>query len=268
MKAWKRIALGLNTVLAIAAIATAPAAAIINGSQDTNNLFSNAGLIVLGDGTHWCSGVLYRTNSSQTSSNLFMTAAHCVLGYDFTGAKVTFDPLGDTNPYAQYISVVQKYSIPGYSGSANGNSLQNGNDNPDVAALVLDHAPAGITPADLPSAGLVDTLNFKTALIDAVGYGTTTATGKNFTYGARYYKTTGITPGQRTQSGDAYLKADASTCYGDSGGPNFLNGTDTILGDTSWGQSIICSDHNYIYRIDNSYALNFLTNPAATGLTN
>jgi hypothetical protein len=36
---------------------------------------------------------------------------------------------------------------------------------------------------------------------------------------------------------------------------------------TSWGQSITCNDHNYMYRIDNTEALNFLNNPT-TGVTN
>jgi hypothetical protein len=175
-----------------------PASAIINGTQDTTNQFSSTGLVVLGDGTHWCSGALYRTRSSQVASTWFMTAAHCTLGYDYTGARVTFDPAGDTNPNATYIPVVAKYSIPSYANAArSSNSLRNGNANPDVAVLILKNAPAGITPADLPSVGLVDTLDLTSQLVTAVGYGTTTATSKNCTYGPRFYKTSGITPGQR-----------------------------------------------------------------------
>jgi hypothetical protein len=245
-----------------------PASAIINGTQDTTNQFSSTGLVVLGDGTHWCSGALYRTSSAQVASVWFMTAAHCTLGYDFTGARVTFDPAGDTNPNATYIPVVAKYSIPSYANPAkSSNSLQNGNAIPDVAVLKLTNAPAGVTPADLPSVGLVDTLDFTSQLVTAVGYGTTTATSKNYTYGARFYETSGITPGQRRQSSDLYLKTNASTCFGDSGGPNFLYGTSTIIGDTSWGQSIVCSDHSYFFRIDNAEALTFLTDPT-TGVTN
>lgn len=253
-------------VIATLALGTAPAGAILNGTQDTTNIFSSTGL-VLNNGQHWCSGVLYRTDPSATSSTLFMTAGHCVLGYSGP-FEVTFDPAGDTDPNAQYINVVAKYTIPAYAVAAkSSNSLQNGNDTPDLAVLVLDHAPAGITPADLPSVGLVDTLNLKTAQVSVVGYGVNDFTNaNNSSFGPRYYKNVNIIPGQRTQSGDIYLKTGAGTCYGDSGGPNFLAGTNTVLGDTVWGQSITCNDNSYIYRIDNTEALNFLNNPT-TGVT-
>jgi hypothetical protein len=181
---------------------------------------------------------------------------------------VTFDPAGDTNPGAQYINVVAKYTIRSYANAAkNSNSLQNGYDLPDVAVLVLAHAPAGITPADLPSAGLIDTLDFSTALVSVAGYGVNNfVNANNASAGPRYYKDVNITPGQRAQTGDIYLKTGASTCYGDSGGPNFLAGTNIVLGVTSWGQSVTCRDHNYLYRIDNTEALNFLNNPT-TGVT-
>ena len=197
-----------------------------------------------------------------------MTAGHCMLG--FTGPfKVTFDPAGASSPSAQYINVVAKYTIPSFANAVKtSNSLQNGNAVPDVAVLVLDHAPAGIIPADLPSVGLIDTLNVNTARVSVVGYGVSDfANANTATSGQRFYKNVGITPGQRAQSGSLYLKTDASTCFGDSGGPNFLAGTSTLLGATSWGQSITCNDHNYMYRLDNAEALNFLNNPT-TGVPN
>lgn len=261
MRAFKRMTLGLGAVIAAVTLTATPAGAIINGTQDTGNIFSSTGLVLNND-QHWCSGVLYRTNPSATSSNLFMTAGHCVLG--FSGPfKVTFDPAGDTNPSAQYIPVVAKYTIPSYANAVkSSNSLQNGNDVPDVAVLVLAHAPTGITPADLPDAGLVDTLDFNTALVSVVGYGVNSFTNaNNSSFGPRYYKNVNIIPGQRAQSAGLYLKTGASTCFGDSGGPNFLAGTNTVLGVTSWGQSVTCNDHNYLYRIDNAEALNFLNTP-------
>jgi trypsin len=259
--ALKRMTLGLGTVVAAVTLSATPAGAIINGAQDTGNIFSSTGL-VLNNGQHWCSGVLYRTDHSARSSTTFMTAGHCVLG--FSGPfEVTFDPAGDTDPSAQYINVVAKYTIPSYANAVkSSNSLQNGNDVPDVAVLVLAHAPAGITPADLPSAGLVDTLDFNTSQVSVVGYGVNSFTNaNNSSSGARYYKNVNIIPGQRAQSADLYLKTGASTCFGDSGGPNFLAGTSIVLGVTSWGQSVTCNDHNYFYRIDNTEALNFLSTP-------
>jgi len=148
---------------------------------------------------------------------------------------VTFDPAGDTNASAQYISVTAKYTIPSFAYAAkSSNSLQNGNNVPDVAVLVLAQAPAGIIPADLPSVGLIDTLDFNTSLVSVVGYGVNSFTNaNNSSSGPRYYKNVNIIPGQRAQTGDLYLKTGASTCFGDSGGPNFLAGTNIVLGVTS-----------------------------------
>jgi secreted trypsin-like serine protease len=255
----KRWSIWIGAAVAGLALTAMPAAAIIGGTQDTGNTYSNVGLIITNTGSHFCSGTLFHKSGQSGPSNLFMTAAHCVLGYQsyLVGGKVTFDPLGDTNPSYQSVNIVSATPIPGYQNGGSSNSFQAA-DFPDVAVLVLDHAPAGITPADLPTAGQFDNLDLKSATLTAVGYGTTTATSQTYVYGARYYKTTGITPGQRMSYGNTYLKADSSTCFGDSGGPNFYDGTSTIMGVTSWGQSIVCSDHNYIYRLDNAEALGFL----------
>jgi secreted trypsin-like serine protease len=255
-----RLVCGLVTAFAVVALQVMPASAIVGGTLDSTNIFKNVGLITL-DGQHWCSGTLYHLSPSQTSSNLFMTAAHCIQG--FTGNyEVTFDPAGDTNPSATYVHGTAYY-IPGYTAAAQGNSL-NQNNVPDVGVIVLDHAVSGLPMADLPSVGEVDSLDFNTQLLTAVGYGT--ADPKANTYGPRYYLDEAITPGQRTQSGVYYLKTGSGTCYGDSGGPNFIKGSDTILGVTSWGQSVVCQDHNYFYRIDSNYALNFLNSPTTVGI--
>ena len=115
-----------------------PAAAVIGDTLDSSNIYSNVGLITV-NGHHWCSGTLYRTSPTQTSSNLVMTAGHCTLGV--TGQfKVTFDPAGDTNPSAQYYTG-KAYTIPAYASAVkNSNSLQNGFNLPDVGVVVLDQA--------------------------------------------------------------------------------------------------------------------------------
>ena len=258
----------LASVLAVGAATVAstamPAAAVIGGTLDSSNIYSNVGLITV-NGQHWCSGTLYRTSPTQTSSNLFMTAGHCTLGV--TGQfKVTFDPAGDTNPNTQYYTG-KAYTIPAYASAVkNSNSLQNGFNLPDVGVVVLDQA-VNITPADLPSVGLVDTLNYGSQMITTVGYGINNFSNANtFTIGPRFFKDVNITPGQRTATADLYLKTASGACSGDSGGPNFIKGTDTIAGVTSWGQSIVCSDNNYVYRIDSAQALSFLDSPTTVGV--
>jgi hypothetical protein len=257
---WKRYVIWLAAAVGSLALAAMPAAAVIRGTQDTG-IFSNTGLIRV-NGHHWCSGALYRTDHTAASSVMFMTAAHCItLAPSPATYEVTFDPAGDTNPNATFIPVVAAYGFPSYMNPAkSNNSLQNGNAMPDVAVLKLAYAPEGVTPADLPSAGLVDQLNPKTA-ISVVGYGINDFLNANtFSIGARFYKTVSISTGQRTQTSPLYVKTTAGACSGDSGGPNFLG--NTIIGDTSWGQSLVCGDNSYVNRIDNPDELNFLANPA------
>jgi len=62
--------LGLGAVIAAVTLSATPAGEIINGTQDTGNMFSSTGL-VLNNGQHWCSGVLYHTDPSAKSSKLF-----------------------------------------------------------------------------------------------------------------------------------------------------------------------------------------------------
>ena len=185
MKALIKLAGVLAVGAATVASTAMPAAAVIGDTLDSSNIYSNVGLITV-NGHHECSGTLYRTSPTQTSSNLVMTAGHCTLG--MTGQfKVTFDSAGDTNPKAQYYTG-KAYTIPAYASAAkSSNSLQNGFNLPDVGVVVLDQA-VNITPAELPSAGLVDTLNYGTQLITTVGYGINNFSNANaFTIGPWFF---------------------------------------------------------------------------------
>ena len=72
-------------------------------------------------------------------------------------------------------------------------------------------------PAKPPRTMNLVTLDFKTAMVSTVGYGVNNySNASTFSIGARYYKTVNITPGQRTQTSDLYVKTGASTCGGDS----------------------------------------------------
>ncbi len=52
-------------------------------------------------------------------------------------------------------------------------------------------------------------------------------------------------------------RGDGGTCYGDSGGPNFLGGTDIVAGITITGDAV-CRAVNTDYRLDTSSARAFL----------
>jgi hypothetical protein len=50
---------------------------------------------------------------------------------------------------------------------------------------------------------------------------------------------------------------DGGTCYGDSGGPNFLGSSNTLAATTITGDAI-CRSTNVVYRLDTAAARAFL----------
>jgi hypothetical protein len=53
------------------------------------------------------------------------------------------------------------------------------------------------------------------------------------------------------------------TCFGDSGGPDLLGGTNIILADNSFVTNGQCNGVGYSYRIDTPQALGFITSTVA-----
>jgi len=48
------------------------------------------------------------------------------------------------------------------------------------------------------------------------------------------------------------------TCFGDSGGPNFLAGTNVVAGVTSFGLNRPCGGTGGVFRMDRQNVLNFV----------
>jgi hypothetical protein len=128
---------------------------------------------------------------------------------------------------------------------------------------------AGIRPARLPTAGLLDQLRSKgtlaTTTFTPVGYGSVTPTdhGRSFHYSDTRRRTS-ISFGALTASwlklSEDSAKKDGGTCYGDSGGPNFLGGptSDLIVATTISGDDDVCKATNLDYRLDTDAARKFL----------
>lgn len=123
----------------------------------------------------------------------------------------------------------------------------------------------------LPTEGLVDTLpNHRS--IDLVGYGVQSfvngggpcggpckpAQGSAFT---RFFgQTTLVTSNDRISDEFLKLQSNSSgTCFGDSGGPNLLGGTNIVLGINSFVANLICSGNTYSERADTKQALSWIT---------
>ena len=242
----------LFVALAAALVFAAAGSAITNGGPDGNGHPEVGALLAqqaFSDGT-WeeCTGTLI-------SARVFLTAEHCDEGV--SRVEVTFAPTFDRATSTTYWGTW--HGDPRYS--------QSQSDPNDLAVVMLDKEVKGITPARLPAAGSLSGLAGDQQFT-SVGYGAQSVTsgpgGKIFHYADIRYVAIGtlnsITPAWLRISQNAST-GNGGTCYGDSGGPNFLGAgssetnivaATTITGDTP------CRSTNVDYRLDTPSARAFL----------
>jgi hypothetical protein len=248
---------------------------ITNGQPDGDN-HPYVGLLVFdaapGAPAWRCSGALI-------APNLVLTAGHCTDGA--VAARIWFyeDVTYDHIPFPLY-----PYGGPG-SGAVEGTPFTNpdyrSEDNPygggnglpafsyrDVGVVVLDEPVYMDEMAELPDAGLVDTLRNKSD-IDFVGYGVQyqdQTPGNELPQPPPYYRWTGprmrmFAPSELVSGNFVHAaeymrlslnpgRGKGGTCFGDSGGPDLLAGTNTVLAVNSYVTNINCSGVGYSSRVD------------------
>jgi len=242
----RRLVLALTLVATL--VAAAPVGAITHGSVDGAGHPNVGGLVSptqYSDGTWlYCSGTLI-------APTVFLTAAHCA--EDNGPAMVTFDTAyvaGDTT----------------YSGTFHVDPLYPGPmSNPhDVAVVVLDKSVEGITPARLPAAGSLSALP-SNQLFTSVGYGAHQVTNGPGGHRYLYDDVRKVATGTLNSTNKPWLRismnpsvGNGGTCYGDSGGPNFLGTTDIVAATTITGDAV-CRATNVDYRMDTASARAFLS---------
>lgn len=250
------------SVMGLTLTAVLPAYAITNGQLDGNK-HPNVGALIVelekGKKEHICTGTLI-------SPTVFLTASHCtvILSPD-QEVWVSFD--------TQVYPVTSSTTL--YSGRAitNPNYDRNRISDPgDIAVVQLDKPVQGISPAKLPKAGLFDEMASKGGLnsqkFTAVGYGVQEAQtqpgGPIHPYdGARRTSVSEFKALNKVwlRLSQNASTGDSGTCYGDSGGPNFLGAgsqeTDIIAGISATGDTL-CRSTNVIYRLDTPQARDFL----------
>jgi V8-like Glu-specific endopeptidase len=264
------------TLILLFALVT-PVSAVTNGQPDTTNHYSFVGMVTFYnyDSTGglvylWrCSGALIRPT-------VFLTAGHCTYddvynNRDADVARVWFDwnltdlsrPYLDPKGHKYYEG--KPIANPEYIHGSGENGLV-GFDTHDVGLVILKKPVKTVGLASLPSKYLVDTLPMNTE-VTIVGYG---VQYKLQTSGDPYYRWDGlrmrfVAPSLLIQSddriSDEYLKLTANpaqgkggTCFGDSGGPILLGGTNTVLGVNSFVTNSNCEGVTYSNRVD-TYAL-------------
>jgi V8-like Glu-specific endopeptidase len=234
--------------LTAALITPASAGAITNGTADGNRHPNVGGLVSptqYSDGTWiYCSGTLI-------SPTVFLTAAHCADVSD--RVLVTFDP-------------AYRAGDKVYSGTFHGDPLYNQaqSDPHDIAVVVLEHAVKGITPATLPKANSLSSLS-GSQQFTSVGYGAYEVTNGPGGHQYLYNDVRGVATGTLNSTNKSWLRismnpstGNGGTCYGDSGGPNFLGSTGIVAAVTITGDAV-CRSTNVDYRLDTASARAFLS---------
>lgn len=228
-------------------LAIVTAEAITYGMPDGNGHPNVGGLVApraYSDGTWlYCSGTLI-------SPTVFLTAAHCDEGtsrvtVSFSSAYVNGD--------RSYVGTW--YSDPLYN--------QSQNDPHDIAAVVFDKPIRGIVPARLPAAGSLASLS-SGQQFTSVGYGAYEVTNQPGGHRYLYNDVRGVATGTLNSVTPAWLRismnpatGNGGTCYGDSGGPNFLGASNVVAATTITGDAV-CRATNTVYRLDTESARNFL----------
>jgi V8-like Glu-specific endopeptidase len=247
---WKTMAAAATAVAAL--VLTSSASAITNGVPDGTGHPEVGALLAqqaFSDGT-WeeCTGTLI-------SPTVFLTAEHCDEGV--SRVAVTFD--------SNYVFPTGKTYWGTWHGDPNYNHTTS--DPQDLAVVVLDKPIRTIAPARLPKANSLAGLSGN-AGFTAVGYGAQSVTNGPGGKVLHYQDTRYVATGTFNSLTQAWLKlsmnpakGDGGTCYGDSGGPNFLGSgateTNIIAGTTITGDAW-CRSTNVDYRLDTPAARSFL----------
>jgi Trypsin len=209
---------------------------IVGGMADSSHTYVGAALQTQvhdgRTGTQLCSGAL-------VSPTVFVTAAHCFP--EGSSVNVTFSS-DFKSPSAVFVT-----------GTAHDST------NADIAVIVLDTPVTDVGVAQLPTLGYDATLP-NNQLVDVVGYGVEEFDHRiplAISTGPRQVATTPVKNAGNLRDQSLKLLADPGACFGDSGGPNLVHGTDTLVAITTEGNSN-CKGVSFALRVDTPVARDFL----------
>lgn len=255
---------------ALAAVATAtallfasPAQAVTDGELDGDG-HPYVGIMVAKDDA---GEPMWRCSGTLVSPTVYVTAGHCTDGA--ATAEIWFESDLEPNP--------ADFGYP-LDGEVSGTVHTHPEYDPDafflfdLGVVVLDEPVEMEAYGELPEQDQLDALSTKRGQQDvtftAVGYGLQrsfpdAASWKTEALRTRmvaYPKLDQINTGF-TGDGSLLLSNNAhtgGTCFGDSGGPNFIGSSNVIAGVTSFGLNSTCAGTGGVYRIDRADDLAFI----------
>ncbi len=273
-------------MLAVAlTIGLAPAGAITDGTADQDG-HPYVGLMVAKDAD---GNPLWRCSGTLLSSTVFLTAGHCTeapaveIEIWFDSGYPTPIPLGAGYPAA---GPNRCAGITGYpcTGDATGTPYTHPEYDPnafflhDLGVVVLDEPVEMDTYGVLPQENQLDSLKTKRGKQDvtftAVGYGLQKSFPDAASWKTQAFRTRMVAYPKLIQINGG-LVGDYSillsnnahtggTCFGDSGGPNFIGDSNVLAGVTSFGLNGNCAGTGGVYRVDKADDLDWL---ATFGIT-
>jgi secreted trypsin-like serine protease len=260
----------LLLVVALSLVLATPIAAITDGELDGND-HPYVGLMVAQDSN---GNPLWRCSGTLISTTIFLTAGHCT---EAPAAHVEIWFAADVQ------AGVPQNGYP-YNGEVGGTPYTHPQYNPaafylyDLGVVVLDKKIKLKQYGALPALNVLDKLTTTRGLQDvtftAVGYGLQqsfpdAASWKEHNVKIRMVAYPHLIQINGGIAGDSSLLLSnnantGGTCFGDSGGPNFIGNSNVVGGVTSFGMNGTCGGTGGVYRVDRADDLNWL---ASFGVT-
>lgn len=260
----KRV-LTMVLTLGLLAAGIGSAMAITDGEEDGNG-HRYVGLMVAQDAD---GSPMWRCSGTLISPTVFLTAGHCT-ETPAAHVEIWFD--------ADVESGIPANGYP-FDGDVGGTPYTHPNYNPDafylydLGVVVLDEPMAMDEYGQLPTLNQLDSLAKKRGKQDvsftAVGYGLQksfpdAASWKEQAQRIRMVAHPTLVQINGGIVGDSSLILSnntntGGTCFGDSGGPNFVGNSNVIAGVTSFGLNGTCGGTGGVYRVDRDDDLEWIS---------
>ncbi len=260
----RKMLITILSLLTILVFSVNPVFAVTDGELDGNG-HPYVGLMVAQDKN---GAPLWRCSGTLLSSQLFLTAGHCTEA-PAAHVEIWFD--------ADVESGIPANGYPN-TGDVGGTPYTHPQYDPnafyrfDLGVVVLDKKMKLSKYGALPRQDVLDKLATRRGLQDvtftAVGYGLQesfpdAASWKENNVRVRMVAHPHLLQINSSLTGDSSLLLSnntntGGTCFGDSGGPNFIGDSNVVGGVTSFGLNSTCAGTGGVYRVDKADDLNWL----------